>query len=158
MEGVIFRKAVRADISSLLQLLHQLFAIEEDFTFQPDRQQRGLQLLLESQDGVIIVAEKDNEVIGMATGQKIISTAEGAPALLVEDVVVTSMWQRSGIGSALIKEVGFWGKEQGAERMQLLADKNNEPALCFYRENYWHKTALICLRKYNTDSHEYCTD
>lgn len=159
MKTVTFRQAVRSDISSLLQLLHQLFTIEEDFTFDPDRQKIGLELLMDSPEAAIIVAEKDAEVIGMVTGQKVISTAEGGPALLIEDVVVAGPWQRIGIGSALIREIGFWGKQQGASRMQLLADRNNEPALCFYRENYWKKTALICLRKeYTADTHEYNTD
>lgn len=159
MNGIIFRQALGADISTLLQLLHQLFTIEEDFTFDPDRQKEGLELLMDKPEAVIMVAEKDGEVIGMATGQEVISTAEGGPALLVEDVVVARAWQRNGIGSALIREVGFWGKQQGATRMQLFTDRNNEPALCFYRNNYWQKTALICLRKENTaDNHEYCTD
>lgn len=158
MNSVVYRQATRADITALLQLLHQLFAIEEDFTFHPDRQKRGLELLLDTPEAIIVVAETDHEVIGMATGQKVISTAEGGPALLVEDVVVARPWQRSGIGSDLLREVSIWGRQQGARRMQLLADRNNEPALCFYRENYWQQTELICLRKYQTENHERRTD
>lgn len=152
MSRVIYRHAESGDISSLLQLLHQLFAIEEDFTFHPVKQQRGLELLIDSPDAVVVVAEKDGEVIGMATGQKVISTAEGGFSILIEDVVVARMVQRSGVGSDLVREIGHWAEELGASRMQLLADRHNEPALCFYRENSWNATALICLRKYVSGS------
>lgn len=158
MSNVTFRQAVKGDISSMLQLLHQLFAIEEDFSFHPGRQQQGLELMIDSPGASIIVADNDDEIIGMATGQVVISSAEGAPALLVEDVVVARAWQRSGVGSDLIWTLGLWGEKHGAIRMQLLVDKNNVPALCFYKDNQWMETALICLRKYHTDRYESHSD
>jgi GNAT superfamily N-acetyltransferase len=154
MSSVTFRQAVKGDISSLLQLLHQLFAIEEDFTFHPGKQQKGLEMMIDSPGAIIIVAESNGEIIGMATGQIVLSTAEGGPALLVEDVVVTRTWQRNGVGGDLLYAVGAWGEKQGARRMQLLVDRNNVPAKCFYENNQWTETALICLRKYHINRYE----
>lgn len=144
---VPIRPAGPADIDSLVSLLHVLFSIEEDFVFNKARQQRGLEMMLNTSRGCILVAEADAAVIGMCSGQLTISTAEGGPALLVEDVVVHENWQGRGIGSRLMEAIIAWAAEQGASRFQLLADRNNRPALDFYEKIGWQTTQLICLRK-----------
>jgi GNAT superfamily N-acetyltransferase len=83
----------------------------------------------------------------MATGQLTISTAEGGPALMVEDVVVEKYWQGLGIGRRLLAELGDWATSQHAYRLQLLADRNNVAGLDFYRKLGWQSTELICLRQ-----------
>lgn len=40
-----------------------------------------------------------------------------------------------------------WCYQQGATRIQLLADRENEPALRFYAKLGWEKTQLICKPK-----------
>lgn len=138
------------DIESMVGLLRQLFEIEADFTFDSVRHKRGLALLLASDTAVVYVAEEDGRIVGMATGQLLISTAEGARSLLVEDVVVEKSYRSRGIGRELIGSVASWGSEREASRMQLLADTCNEPALSFYQGSGWSRTNLICLRKYTT--------
>ena len=142
------RRADRNDIPALVSLLHLLFSIEADFVFDEKRQQKGLHLLLESAANCVLVAEIGQRVVGMSSGQLTISTAEGSVALLIEDVVVEKKWQGSGIGRALMGEIARWGAENGAYRMQLLADRNNAAALNFYEKLGWKQTQLICLRKY----------
>jgi GNAT superfamily N-acetyltransferase len=39
-----------------------------------------------------------------------------------------------------------WAREQGATRIQLLADSRNVPALIFYRKQGWKQTNMIALR------------
>jgi GNAT superfamily N-acetyltransferase len=85
----------------------------------------------------------------MCTGQLVISTAEGGPAVVVEDMVVDPAHRRRGVGRSLMKAMAGWAAEQGATRLQLLADKNNPPALAFYERIGWQATALICLRQYS---------
>lgn len=143
------RPATTTDIPAMVSLLRQLFAIEEDFVFDVGRQQRGLELLLAASTALALVAEDQGAVVGMATAQLLISTAEGAPSLIIEDVVVTPARQHRGIGSALLEGLAEWGAGRGASRMQLLADRTNDRALDFYRQKDWLQTQLICLRKYN---------
>jgi len=133
----------------MVKLLRQLFSIEEDFVYNPVRQKIGLELLLSSAHTTLLVAEMDGEVVGMVSGQVLISTAEGSPALLVEDLVVDEGMRGKGIGKALLTRVGAWGKQKNAERMQLLADCNNLKAIDFYQQSGWRKTSLICLRSYH---------
>ena len=143
------RRADRLDVPALVRLLHLLFSIEADFTFDEKRQKQGLHLLLESAANCVLVAEIDRQVVGMCSGQLTISTAEGSVALLVEDVVVEKKWQGRGIGRSLMDRLARWAAEKGASRMQLLADRDNAEALRFYEKLGWQQTRLICLRKYN---------
>jgi ribosomal protein S18 acetylase RimI-like enzyme len=93
------------------------------------------------------VAELNRQVVGMCSAQVVISTAEGDEAAVVEDVIVQAAVRRKGIGGKLMLEVQWWAKARGIRRVQLLADKTNEPALRFYRRGGWNKTNLICLRQ-----------
>jgi ribosomal protein S18 acetylase RimI-like enzyme len=142
------RPAVPGDIAVLTTLLELLFSVEEDFHFDEARQRKGLELMLNNPAGCILVAEDHGEVIGMCSGQTTISTAEGGPALLIEDVVVKSDRQGRNIGRQLLSELGNWAKKRGISRLQLLADRNNEHALGFYQKLGWQVTSLIALRKY----------
>ncbi len=146
--SIHYRKATEADLPDLLPLLQSLFALEEDFTFSAELQLRGMQLLLESPQAVIIIALNQKSVAGMISGQLTISTAEGGASLLIEDLVIAEFVRGNGIGRKLLEEIGKWGRSHNALRMQLLADKNNLPALEFYQHLGWSKTNLIGLRNY----------
>ena len=144
--GVSIRSAESADLDSLVSLLASLFAIEADFFFDESRQRRGLALMLENERGRVLIAEAQGQVVGMCTGQLLVSTAEGGLSLLVEDVVVDEQWRGRGIGRLLMAAISNWARTNKVSRLQLLADRNNAPALDFYRILGWHMTDLICLR------------
>ena len=52
-----------------------------------------------------------------------------------------------GIGLALLSEIQKWAISCGASRMDLLADKRNNSALNFYRQQNWKRTEMIALHK-----------
>lgn len=145
---VNIRPAVSSDIEALTSLLKILFTVEEDFFFNRTLQRRGLELMLSNERGCVLVAEVNGQVAGMCSGQLTISTAEGGPALLLEDMIVHEEYRGRGLGMQLIEKVAEWGKTNGASRLQLLADRNNSPALGFYNKLGWQITELICLRKH----------
>lgn len=147
-QDIIIRQATREDLTLLPSLLEILFSIETDFTCDPKRQLAGLRMLYDSPTSSIIVATQENQAIGMITGQLLISTSEGGLSLLVEDLVVAEEKRRRGIGLRLLLAMQQWGQDKGAGRIQLLADRNNQPALDFYLKNGWQKTQLICLRSF----------
>jgi len=148
LKQIRIRQAKLADLADLVGLLHLLFSIEEDFDFDADRQHRGLAMMLERDGAVILVAEAESRVIGMCTGQRMISTAEGGYSLLVEDVVVGERWRGRGVGAGLLKGLEERAKEMRVSRFQLLADRSNNGGLRFYQKQNWQKTELICLRKH----------
>ena len=145
---ITVRAARTDDLEPMVDLLRLLCAIEEDFTFDAARQQHGLALLLGEAKACVLVGEAGERVIGMCTGQLVISTAEGGPSLLVEDMVIVPEYRGRGAGQQLMTAMAGWAWAQGATRMQLLADRNNPAALAFYKHLGWQTTALICLRRY----------
>ena len=146
---ITIRNAKPSDIPQLVKLLKELFIIEADFDFDQEKQACGLNLLLSSNKDCILVAEllNDNKVLGMCTVQTLISTAEGGPVGLLEDLIVATDFRNQGIGAKLLAEAVNWAECQGLKRLQLLADKNNLPALNFYQKQGWNSTQLVCLRK-----------
>jgi GNAT superfamily N-acetyltransferase len=145
----LIRSALPADIPVLCDLLADLFETESDFSKDPEKQSNGLRLLLEDRSGrtKVFVAVHDGRVIGMCSVQVVISTAEGRPAAIMEDLVVRREHRGFGFGTALIDAVREWCLERGITRLQLLADKNNSQALTFYAKRGCSGTNLICLRK-----------
>lgn len=142
------RQATLSDADALIELLRQLFAIERDFRFDADRQRRGLRLLLDDTGGaVVFAAESAGRVVGMCSVQTTISTAEGGPVGLLEDLVVAADFRSRGIGTALLNAADEWARVRRLCRLQLLADRTNAPALRFYERQGWATTRMICLRR-----------
>lgn len=141
------RPAVPGDIPDMVGLLGELFAIEADFEPAPARQAEGLRQLLQNPAARVWIAEREGRAIGMIALQILISTAQGGPVGLIEDVTVTQAWRGRGIGAALLAAADAWARDHGLSRLQLLADRANEPALAFYRRAGWHATQLVGWRK-----------
>jgi GNAT superfamily N-acetyltransferase len=144
---VNIRQATVADIDSMSMLLAQLFSIEQDFSPDDSKQRLGLEKLLEASDAYLVVAEHDGDVVGMATLQVLISTAEGGLCGLIEDVVVSETCRGRGIGQALMDHLLQWAHKKELTRLQLLADRDNQPALVFYQSHGWSATNLIALKR-----------
>ena len=144
--------AQHADIPRLTELLNDLFGVELDFTADATRQVRGLEMLIaeaaKSDRHTITVARDDSGlVLGMASAQLVISTAEGALSAWIEDVVVHPDHRRQGIGKLLVGHLLAWAKARGATRVQLAADQENANAGLFYAALGWQSTQLTVHRQ-----------
>ncbi len=146
-ENIVIRKADSNSIDDLVLLLRQLFSIEEDFSFQREKQEKGLREMIESPKGYVLAAFQGKRAVGMCTLQVLISTAEGGEVGLIEDMVVHEEFRQRGIGRMLLSGIEELADNLGLTRLQLLADRNNLPALDFYKSSGWDSTELICLRK-----------
>lgn len=148
MSDYIVRRAGSTDIPSLIELLKILFSIESDFTINEAKQRTGLEIMLDDEKNrCIMAAEKNQQVVGMCTAQILVSTAEGGIVALIEDLVVSKEYRGEGIGRSLLSAIESWAAEKGVKRLQLLADRNNTPALEFYKNLSWKSTQLICFHK-----------
>ena len=143
----VIRPANADDLPALIGLVRMLFALEEDFSFDADKVRTGLAQILDEPRACLLAADADSELVGMCSGQLTVSTAEGGPAVLVEDVVVDRQWRGRGVGRLLIQGLEQWAADNKARRLQLLADRDNAPALGFYERLGWAGTNLICLRR-----------
>lgn len=147
--NLTIRHARPEDIPRLCELLAELFSIESDFVPDREKQTNGLSALIGHPPGkvLVLVAISDGQVVGMATVQTLISTAEGGRVGLVEDVIVDRAFRNQGVGARLLEEIEDWSRKAGLTRLQLLADRDNQPALDFYSARGLSRTRLICLRK-----------
>lgn len=149
--NIKFRPAQLADVPTISQLIASLFAIEQDFSADPVRQTAALKLMLAREDILLLVAEQVledcNQVLGFCSVQTLISTAEGGPVALIEDVVVAERARGQGIGRRLLEGAETWARRRGCTRLQLLADEDNPQALAFYRHLGWIRGNMRNWRK-----------
>lgn len=145
--GALIRKGTIDDIDGLAWLIAQLFAIETDFNIDERKIKTGLKMLVESDSSVVYAAVDGNEIVGMVTGQLIISTAAGGSSVLLEDMYIRKDHRRSGVGSMLITFLESWGKSRGCGRMQLVADRTNISAHVFYVKNGFAESRMAGMYK-----------
>lgn len=140
--------ATPADLEALADLLAELFTLESDFRPERDKQLRGLRLILDSpQIGRLFALRVDGKVAGMANALITVSTAEGRPVVLLEDVIVGAAWRGRGFGRRLVEHVLAWAADNGMARVTLLADRDNAPALAFYESLGFCASAMRVLRR-----------
>lgn len=140
--------AQAADLPALADLLHELFMLESDFRPLREKQLAGLRLIFENPAlGRLFVLRADGQVAGMANALLTVSTALGAPVLLLEDVIVGRAWRGRGHGRRLVEHVCAWARTQGMARVTLLADRDNAAALAFYGKLGFEKSAMVVRRR-----------
>ena len=150
VDSLRIERARDADIPAMSELLAGLFSIESDFVVDRAKQSRGLALLLAQPDdrAVMMVARShDGSVVGMASAQLVVSTAEGAASAWIEDVIVSPARRRQGVAGRLLGELLKWAQARGATRAHLLADKANAAAHEFYLQLGWQPTQLGAWRR-----------
>lgn len=141
-------QATEEDLPHLADLLAELFALESDFAPDREKQLRGLRLILDNPHlGRLFVLRVGGRVAGMANALITVSTSEGRRVLLLEDVIVSREHRGGGLGRRLVEHVLQWAKEQGMTRVTLLADRDNHPALAFYRRLGFESSHMTVLRK-----------
>jgi len=147
-DDIITRRARPEDIPVLCDLLEDLFTIETDFAPDVEKQVKALSMLLTGppDSSLVLVAVKEGKVVGMVFVQTLVSTAEGGKVGLVEDMIIDREFRRRGIGTLLLNHAVEWGRNRKLKRLQLLADRENTPAVDFYARNGWTTTKLGCLR------------
>ncbi len=147
-DDIITRRARPEDIPALCDLLEDLFTIESDFAPDVEKQVKALSMLLTdpSDSSLVLVAVMEGKVIGMVSVQTLVSTAEGGKVGLVEDMIVDRQFRGRGIGTLLLNRAVEWGRDRKLKRLQLLADRENMPAVDFYANNGWTATKLGCFR------------
>lgn len=147
-DDIITRQARPEDIPALCGILEDLFTIESDFTPDVEKQVKALSMLLtdSSDSSLVLVAVMEGKVVGMVSVQTLVSTAEGGKVGLVEDMIVDREFRRRGVGTLLLNHAVEWARNRKLKRLQLLADRENIPAVNFYARNGWIVTNLGCLR------------
>lgn len=142
--------ATAADLDAMAALLGELFTLESDFAPDRAKQLAALRWILDHPaHGRLFVARDGGRVVGMANALISVSTAEGGPALILEDVILAAGHRGSGHGRQLVEHVLAWAAAEGMSRVTLLADKDNAAALAFYARLGFEESALV-VRRFRT--------
>ncbi|MBU1683840.1 GNAT family N-acetyltransferase [Patescibacteria group bacterium] len=140
--GISIEKASKEDLPQMAKLLSVLFEIETDFTIDYEKQLAGIVQLFEYEGADLLVAKDKDNVVGMVTMQRLISSAEGGFVGQIEDLVVQAEYRKMGVGSRLINKMRSIAQEYSYKRIQLAADVDNKNALEFYNRRGFVKTHL----------------
>lgn len=141
------RDACYDDVGVMAGLLAELFLIEDDFIIDIEKQMQGLELLLESKNCLVLVAEIFGQVIGMISMQGLVSTAMGERVGLIEDMIVSNEFRRIGVGRLLLGSMIDTANTLGYGRITLGADRRNDSAIAFY-QTFGFKTSNMGLMYY----------
>ncbi len=141
-----------ADLDVMADLLHELFTLESDFRPERDKQFAALRWLLDHPaHGRLFVmhdvVQDKTRVVGMANALISISTAEGGPVMILEDLILAASHRGRGLGRQLTEHVLRWAADEGLCRVTLLADRNNRAALAFYQRLGFDESAMAVRRK-----------
>jgi GNAT superfamily N-acetyltransferase len=136
-----------ADLPQLVELLGILFTQEAELGPDPDKQRRALEIILrEPSRARMYVARESDKVIAMAALHYTTSTAEGGKVAWFEDMVVRPEYRGRGIGRMLLGYVIERARAEGALRVMLLTDGDNERAQALYRKLGFADSAMLPMR------------
>ncbi len=140
--------ATLADVPELVELLRILFKQEHDFVADKARQAGGLfQIINSPETGIIFVARSERgEVVGMVMLLYTISTVEGGPVGLLEDMMVRPDVRDIEIGKALLEAAIDHARARGLLRITLLTDCDNTGAQRFYARHGFIKSDMTVMR------------
>lgn len=80
-----------------------------------------------------IVAEIDQQLVGIATYYSIYSTFISKPGIWLDDLFIYPQYRKMGIGKALIKELCAIAQKNGCGRIDWIVARDNENGRAFYR-------------------------
>ncbi len=135
------------DLPQMVELLVALFSEEEDFAPNRQKQEHGLRLILEQPSrGRIFVLRTDHQIVGMINLLFTISTAEGGPVVLLEDLIILPQHRWQDYGSRLLEHAVAFAKKKDFKRITLLTDKISAESQQFFQEHGFRFSSMIPMR------------
>jgi ribosomal protein S18 acetylase RimI-like enzyme len=156
--GIIIRAATREDLPALGRLGAVLVRAHHDydrkrFIAATTRTESGYASFLETQldqpDIVLLVAERDGEVLGYSYAglEGIDWMSLRGPAGVAHDLVVDPAHRRQGIGRLLLDATLKALKAMGAKQVVLSTAEGNEPAQRLFADAGFRRTMIEMTRE-----------
>ena len=139
------RQASPEDVPELISLFEELERMQRDwrvFTPRPgfyDEVAKRFREAMMAEDRVVLVAEDETEVVGMAYAEvRVPSRFSDERALELSGVVVRSGHRGQGVGRGLVAEAARFAKERGVGFVELKSFWPNEASMAFWRALGFH--------------------
>ena len=113
------------ELAEYERLLHEVVATEE---------QLGETLFGENSNVEVILAYKENQVLGFALYFHTYSTFLGRQGIYLEDLFVREFARGKGIGQALLQRIASYALEKGGGCLEWSVLNWNESAISFYKK------------------------
>ena len=133
------RRATPADVPVLVRLFQELDTMQRDwrvFTPRPgfyDQVGEKYREAMDKPDSMVLVAEDEGDVVGMAYGEtRIPSRFSDERAMELSGVVVRADYRGRGVGRALVAEASRFASERSIPWMELKTFAPNRGAMEFW--------------------------
>ena len=136
----ILRRATLDDLDAVAPL----FDAYRQFYSQPSDLQRARDYLQERMtlgESVVLLAQRDGDVVGFTQLYPIFSSVRTTRTWLLNDLFVAESARRFGVARALLDAAASFAREQGAAGLMLETMADNAPARALYRAAGWHEDA-----------------
>jgi GNAT superfamily N-acetyltransferase len=100
-----------------------------------------LQERISKNESVIIVAEKENEIIGFTQLYPIFSSVGLKRAWLLNDLFVHPDARKQGVAALLLNAAKEYGIQTGSKWLLLQTGEDNTTAQSVYEKNGWNKVS-----------------
>jgi len=145
MKEINIRKATINDLKSIQELNHELCTKENrefDSTIDPNypfssKGESYFKLRLGSDDSFVLVAEKNNKIVGYFVGALIAPMDYRTLMKLAEaeNMYIKDDFRSQGIGGRLVSLFEDWCKERKVQRIRYVASADNIEAIKFYKKH-----------------------
>jgi GNAT superfamily N-acetyltransferase len=136
MSHATIRRAGLNDVEGLALL----FDGYRRFYEQPgdvDGARRFLQARLDAQDSVILLAERDRQLLGFTQLYPSFSSVSMRPLWILNDLFVDPQHRRGGVGQALMSAAEAFARDDGSKGLELATQKTNRTAKTLYESRDW---------------------
>ena len=134
---LVIREATPADAAALGRLVGEL-GYPAPSAEMPSR----VHALGASGHAVVLVAELDGEVVGLATAHVLPTIHSATPAALLTALVVSETARGGGAGRALVARAEEWARAMGAVRIAVTSGAQRADAHRFYERIGYARTGV----------------
>ena len=124
---VTIRLATQRDTGAIAPLLAQL-----GYPASPDELGERIERLTERADGEVLIAELDDQVVGVASYQLIDVLERPDPQCRITSLVVDDRFRRRGVAYALLHTIEETARDFGCFRLEVTTQPDRAAALSFY--------------------------
>ncbi|MGO9499082.1 MAG: GNAT family N-acetyltransferase [Solirubrobacteraceae bacterium] len=124
---VTIRLATERDTNAIAPLLAQL-----GYPASPDELGERIERLTERPDGEVLIAELDDQVVGVAAYQLIDVLERPDPQCRITSLVVDDRFRRRGVAYALVHTIEETARDFGCFRLEVTTQPDRADALAFY--------------------------